>query len=159
MLIGEPALVLLSVLHVLRAGCIVAYTAPQPDATSYIRKRQRPSFYLCAWIKVFSACKNWSEIGSTRHFETIHKNRRRTSGVPSGSCLTQMGKTVLLPAILTCMAAAASPQDSQAFRFDFASKQPRVAPYLNASITNTIGDFVGIYQVVSVNVKRSKRIG
>jgi hypothetical protein len=49
--------------------------------------------------------------------------------------------------------ATAQPQDSNGLRFDSDTKQLRVDNCLTASITNTIGDFVGKPKVVHVNVK------
>ena len=154
-LIGDSALYLLSLLHAIRAAIVVVYKLRPPEPTPYIRKKQGPPFYLCAWIKAFSArAMQWLEAWTTGQIEKIQtKTRRRTSGFPTDYRRPQQlqWKKILLPVILTCMAAA-DPQDPNACRFDSDSKRLRIDNCLTASITNDKGDFVGKPIVVNVMV-------
>ena len=153
LLFGEPALILMAMLHVFRAGCVVAYEAGSSVQTPYIRKKKGPPFFLCAWIKSLSAqWRKWSETWTDNITWTMHTRTRRTSGYPGGY-RRPTWKRILLPAVLTCMTAATGSQDSNGLRFDSDSKKLRIDNCLTASITNVIGDFVGKPIAVNVNVK------
>jgi hypothetical protein len=156
MLYGDPVLTILSMILALQAGLIVAYDASQDaDKSSYTPKSKRTPLYL--WeMQLQSFAKEWKgrlEEGIMRIGEAIHmRTTRRTSGYPLGYCRPRWQK-VLMPAFLTCMAAASLPSNSNTLRFDSDSKELRIDNCLTASITNTMSDFVGKPQVVKVTVK------